>query len=412
MHRSILVLSILTATGCATADPRAITDVTPAMMPLVRGSNAFAWGSYAALDAMGTSGNLFYSPFSIVAAFSMVYGGAEGNTASQLEDAFGIEDESAWHRNMGLLLEDLTGEHHRPYTLHTANRIWAQAGFPFETPFLDLTAETYGASLAEADFVAEAEAVREEINAWVADQTRDRIPELLPEGSVSGDTIMVLANAIYFLADWATQFDADDTWDQSFTRAAGGTVQVPFMHAVTEFGYAEDASVQILEMPYETGDLSMYVILPQDGVDLEGIADLLTVEQVDAWIADLSVCEVDVAFPSFQMDWTLPLVDTLLEMGVTDAFDPGLADFTDIADPVEGNIFIQTAVHKAFVRVDEKGTEAAAATGIVMDLESAEPERPIFEADHPFVYFIRDNLTTSILFLGRMEDPSEAPLED
>jgi len=412
MYRLFPTVLLGIVSGCATADPREITDLTPAMAPLVRGSNAFAWASLGTLDEVAGSGNLFYSPFSIVAAFSMVYGGAEGTTASQLETAFGIEDEAAWHENMGLLLADLSGEHHRPYTLYSANRIWAQVGYPFKKPFLDLTATTYAAGLVEADFDADADAVREEINDWVADQTRDRIPELFGAGSIDSTTIMVLANAIYFLADWATQFDPESTFDQPFRLAGGDTEDVPFMHAAAEFGYAEDASVQVLEMPYEGGDLSMFVVLPQDGVDLDGIADLLTVEQVDAWIADTVVRKVDVAFPTFQMDWTMRLVDVLEAMGVTDAFDPALADFTDIADPVEANLYIPAAVHKAFVRVDEEGTEAAAATGISMSGESADPEMPIFEADHPFVFFIRDNLTTTVLFLGRMADPSKAPLGD
>ncbi len=411
MHRLAPTL-LLCAAGCATADPRAITGLTPAMAPLVHGSNAFAWSSLATLDDVGASGNLFYSPFSITAAFSMVYGGAEAGTATQLEAAFGIEDEAAWHRNMGLLLADLSGEHHRPYTLHTANRIWAQAGYPFKTPFLDLTEETYGAGLVEADFDADAEAVREEINDWVADQTKGRIPELFPSGSLDATTVMVLANAIYFLADWAEQFDPEATRDRPFTLADGSTVSVPLMHATAEYGYTEDERVQVLEMPYETGDLSMYAILPQSDLDLEAIADLLTVDQVDAWIADTSVQEVDVAFPTFQMEWTMPLVDVLLAMGVTDLFDPALADLTGIADGVDGNLYVQQAIHKAFVRVDEEGTEAAAATGVSIGELSAEPEKPSFVADHPFVFFIRDNLTTTILFLGRMEDPSQAPLLD
>ncbi|MBN1335652.1 MAG: serpin family protein [Deltaproteobacteria bacterium] len=409
MHRLAPALLVLAA-GCG-ADPREITGLTPVMEPLVLGNNAFAWGSFATLDEAGVEGNLFYSPFSITAAFSMLYGGAEANTAAQIEAAFGIEDEDAWHENMGRLLADLSGEHHRPYTLYAANRIWAQEGYPFKERYLALTDETYGAGLVEADFDTDPGAVREEINGWVEDQTRGRIEDLFPSGTIDTTTVMVLVNAIYFLADWATQFEADDTYDQAFHLGDGSGVQVPFMHQTAEFGYTEDASVQVLEMPYETGDLSMYVILPQDGEDLAGIADRLTVDQVDAWIADTTVQEVEVAFPTFQMDWEMPLADVVQGMGVTDAFDPILADLSGIADAVLGNLYVQAAVHKAFVRVDEEGTEAAAATGIsVGDLSM--PSGMEFTADRPFVFFIRDNLTRSILFLGRMEDPSKAPLGD
>ena len=415
-HRtaSLAAISLLLAVGCR-PDPREITTVSTELEPIVQGSNTFAWESWQ-VSRDHIEGNMFYSAFSQVAAMSMVYAGAENQTEAELAAALSVPEggEASWHEQLGLLVADLSGEHHRPYTLYSANQLWGQTGYPWEQPFLDITSDQYQAPMEDIDFRADPESARDDINAWVADQTHDRIPELFSQGDINTLTRMVLANAIYFLADWDLPFEEDDTQDRDFTLADSGVVSVPMMSQHEEHDFSDLEGLKVLEMNYESDEVSMVFILPDEADGLESLEDQLSAEQVDEWIDGLSEQEVSVRIPNFQMETEFPIEDVLIDLGVEQAWLEGTADFSGMLDKDVENLWLSRVVHKAFVRVDEEGTEAAAATGAVMSGElSSEPGEPAtFHADHPFIFMIRDRLTGTILFQGRMSDPSEAPLQD
>jgi len=413
-----LVLATLAmgAIACHPADPRLVDGRSDALAPVSTGNNELAWDMLQTVADMD-GGNLFFSPFSMVACLSMVYGGAEGETEAQMAAAMSVPEggEASWHENLGALLADLSGEHYRGYTLYSANRVWGRQGYPFEQGYLDMLDGSYLAPLEEANFAADPEAVRAEINDWVAETTRDRIPELFESGDINGDTVLALVNAIYFMADWATEFDPRDTEDDDFELADGDVVRVPMMHAEATFMAGEQPDgTQVLQLPYDGDELSMVILLPPtaDGIDeLVASLDDGTVTDHLAIVSERE--EFTVELPSFQMEYDLPFEDALGDLGITDAFDPVLADFSGIVDPSDGQIWIGAARHKAFVRVDEQGTEAAAATGISMEDGAAGPdELTAIHVDRPFVYMIQDDLTDTVLFVGLMMDPSAAPLQD
>ncbi len=408
LRLGLLLLLGLTLVACGGAtepsqqrDPRKITALTPALSAVVDGNNAFAWALYDQLAPQGK--NLFFSPFSISAAFGMTYAGARGQTAAEMKKVLRIQlDDAAYHSSFGALLADLTGPHRgRGYQLDVANRLFGQKGFAIGSDFLQLTTDDYDAPLELLDFKGDPDGSRQTINSWVEDQTQNRIKDLLQPGFVTPDTRLVLANAIYFKARWAARFDPADTHDASFSRLDGSTVQAPMMHNDGAYPFYSGADVSVLELPYQDNELSMIAVLPtaQDG--LPALEASLTAQQVDSWIASLHTTnELDVALPKFTMTQTIPLKQTLIDMGMKLAF----SDQADLSGIAPG-LMITDAAHKAFVKVDEEGTEAAAATAVGVGLTSA---GPMFYADHPFLFLIRDRLTGSILFMGRVDDPTAA----
>ena len=396
-------LALLLSIGCQRQD-REVTEATGDMATVVQGNNQFAVDLYQ----VSGDGNLFFSPFSINAALSMVYAGAEGATEQQIADALGVTiDEAVWHDNMGALFDDLVGQHHRGYTLHGANAFWGQDGAPFLDPFVDVLENSYLAPLQLVDFESASEEARQDINGWVSKQTKGKIEELFKAGDINGFTKFVLANAIYFKADWVDTFDEDLTRDQDFFVTPGQTVRVPLMTQLEAFPYTEDDEVQVLEMPYEDDELAMLIVLPLELDGLDAVEADLSAERLDGWIETLVTEDVDVTMPRFEMRHELPLGDTLEALGVADAFSQGDADFTGIVDAADmnGNYYLHAARHQAYVKVDEKGTEAAAATGFAGG-DDDDAAYPVFIADHPFLYVIRDKLTGAILFMGRVENPS------
>ncbi len=394
---------IVTTSGCR--DGRDITSVDEELAVVIDGNNQFAVDLYQV--AAQEEGNLFFSPFSIVSALSMVYGGAEGDTETEIADVMSVEDEDSWHDNLAALSNDLCGEHNRAYSLYSANQVWGQEGVPFLDGFTTLMDEVYEAPLEEMDFIDDPDGSRKTINHWVEDETQGHIDELLGPNDITIDTRVVLANAIYFKADWADAFDTDDTRDREFTLASGDTVHVPMMTQEADFNLAwyEEDGVSLLEMPYKDDEISMVIVLPDE---IDGLADVeaaLTAAKLDEWIDGLHETERSVFVPTFEMETELPLKEQLETLGMIDAFDVELADFTGIV-PRENmalNYYLAVARHKAYVKVDEKGTEAAAATAFVVNDFTAGSEP--FMADHPFLFLIRDQLTDTILFMGRVEDP-------
>lgn len=372
---------------------------------LVQGNNQFAFDLYAKLAA--EKGNLFFSPYSISTALGMTYAGARGETARQMAETLHFRiPEDRLHVAFAGLIADLnkagtTGG----FELAVANALWAQEGYPFLPACIDLVTKSYHAEARTLDFRNETERARVTINEWVEKQTREKIKDLLEPGVLDSLTRLVLTNAIYFKGDWASQFDKEMTRNEPFILAGGEKVEVPMMHQTTEFKYAENEDVQLLELPYAGDRLAMLVILPKARDSLSKVEMKLTGKHLDAWLPRMRMQEVVVALPKFKLILAFRLDKELLELGMSHALNvpPGSADFSGLDGTRD--LFISAVVHKAFVDVNEEGTEAAAATGVVFRATAVMPSKPIFRADHPFIFAIRDTKTGSILFMGRVMDP-------
>ena len=382
---------------------------------LVNGNSTFAFDLYQALR--GQSGNLFYSPHSISLALSMTYAGAREQTASQMADTLHfLLPEDRLHPAFNALTQELAsrgeatqdrdGERFR---LNIVNAVWGQQGHPFREAFLDVLAESYGAGVRSADFVAAPEESRAAINDWVAGSTEDRIRDLIPPDIINPLTRMVLTNAVYFNASWASPFGEANTRAQPFHLLDGGSVDVPMMRTSEDFGYAAGDGYQAVDLSYVGHDLSMTVVVPDRGRFRE-FEDSLDADLAERIIADLWFRYVTLDLPRFEFESQFRLGETLKSMGMPDAFDSAASDFSsmDGRSCLAGDpecLYIREVVHKAFVSVDEAGTEAAAATGVVMQTESA-PQNPVaVTVDRPFIFLIRDQETEAILFVGRVEKP-------
>ena len=380
--------------------------------------NAFAADLYRQLagEKSKQKGNLFFSPFSIEVALAMTSAGARGKTLDEMEKVLHLPKEP--HAGLGDLSHRLswTGPYAsrliRPYELSIANAIWAQQGYPWTKDFLDLSSKHYGAGTVEVDF-GKSEAARKTINEWVEERTKDRIKELIGPDVIDGLTRMVLTNAIYFKSNWLYQFDKKNTKDAAFTRDDGTKADVPLMHQTAKLNYGEmnvfvlreGEKAQVLELPYAGKELSMLVLLPtgRDG----------GVHRLARWLTDktlenvkLKETEVKVWLPRFKMESEFSLKDTLMEMGMKSAFTS--ADFTGMAAlPKSKELYLSHVLHKAFVDVNEEGTEAAAATAVVVKGKKEPPKPTEFRADRPFVFVIRDNATGAALFMGRYMGPTK-----
>ena len=385
-----------------------MSDEKSAGRAVVKGNNAFALDLYAKLSAR--DGNLFFSPYSISTALAMTYAGARGDTAKQMAKALHLgPNGKPLHDAFGELVSYLNAAGKKKgYQLSVANALWAQKGYRFLDDYLTLVTGTYEAGLSNLDFAKATEAARKTINKWVEKKTQDKIKDLFKPGTLNAASRMVLTNAIYFKGDWASQFDKENTNDLPFHLAAPegkpAQVDVPMMLQTAKFKYAETDKLQALELPYGRGDLSMIVLLPRQVDGLGHLEKALSSENLSGWLSKLRKRKVTVFLPKFKMTSEFNLNKTLSSMGMTDAFTDK-ADFSGM----DGTryLFIQAVVHKAFVDVNEEGTEAAAATGIGVGVMMA-PEPPaVFRADHPFVFLIRDKSTDSILFLGRVMNPKD-----
>ena len=402
-RRKFLTASAALAAGAATsrfglAQPATQWD------KLVMGNTAFGMNLYGELK--GEAGNLFLSPFSISTALGMCAAGARGKTLEEMTRVLRLPPEA--HAGFGALVKSLNEEtdpKKRGFTLSTANALWAQKGYPWKPEYKKLVATDYAAGLFDLDFISAAEAARGTINAWVEKETNQKIKDLLPQGTITPDTRLVLTNAIYFKGDWVDPFKKEQTKDLPFTTSGGKTVQAPLMHRVGGYRYAENDSFQTLDLPYNGKRISMTVILPRKADGLAAVEKELTAEKLDATLKTLRFEKtVHVHLPRFKVEKSFTLNKPLIAMGMKSAFMG--ADFSGMHDGKE-QLDITAVVHKAFVDVNEEGTEAAAATGVVVGLTSAgpPPTPKHFKADHPFLFLIRDNKTGSVLFVGRLENP-------
>lgn len=392
-------------------------DVAPSdLAALVAGNSAFAFDLYQLLRT-DADNNLFYSPYSISLALAMTYAGAREATAQQMADTlhFALPPERL-HPTFNALDLDLTGrgaaepsagqdEEATRFQLHVANAIWGQSGYSFQPAFLDVLAQHYGAGLRTLDFQNAPEAARETINAWVSEQTRERIQDLLPPEAIHALTRLVLTNAIYFNAGWVYPFEEYATQDEPFTLLDGSQVMVPMMNQTERFRYSADNGYQAVELPYHN-NIAMLIVLPDEG-QFAAFEATLDAEQVQAVVDDLSPTDVRLKMPKFAIEAArFSLRDALAAMGMPDAFDPDLADFSGMDGTRE--LFIDNVIHQASITVDEQGTEAAAATAVIVGVTSApmEPPTPVeMTIDRPFVFMIRDTSTGAILFVGRVVNP-------
>jgi serpin B len=409
-RRILIVILALLAVGLVSAGE----EESPVNPALVEGNTAFAFDLYQQIADQ--EGNLFYSPFSISAALAMTYAGARGQTEAEMASTLRFDlPQADLHPAFGALIADLTAvpepasEDETPFTLNIANALWGQDGFPFREDYMALLDASYDTGLEVVDFTADPDGVRETINAWVEDQTEDRIQDLIPDGVINPLTRLVLANAIYFNAGWVYTFEDYATQDEPFTLLDGSTVTVPTMRTQHDFRYAEGEGFQAVELPYEGRDASMLVILPAEG-EFEAFEDTLSAETFAEIVDALDFITVNLAFPRFEYEYTLNLTDTLQAMGMVEPFTEA-ADLTGMFDPdgTGENLFISAVLHKAFVSVDESGTEAAAATAVIVEATSAPLIEEIVEmrVDRPFVFVIRDHVTGAVLFVGRVVNPAE-----
>lgn len=373
---------------------------------LVDGNNAFALDLYQSLRA--ENGNLILSPFSISLALAMTYSGARGETETQMADVLNFSGQEQTHaafNALDLALEDnpLTlDKDQEPMQLSIANSVWAEQTFTFLPDFLDTLSVNYGAGIHLLDFINKPEPSRKEINDWVSNETKDKINNLLPENAVTPNTKMVLVNAIYFKADWLDPFDADDTYDGTFKLLDGSEVTVPMMGQRMDIPYVVGDGYAAAELPYAGESAVMTLLVPDEG-RFEEIESQLSNDLLKEVLASLTIADVMLRIPKFEYESSFSLSDSLAGLGMPLAFDDGQADFSGMTD--QQDLYIGNVIHKAFVAVDEKGTEAAAATAVIMEGATAMQPENMLVLDRPFLFFIRDVETGQILFVGRVLNP-------
>ncbi|KAI1889022.1 hypothetical protein AGOR_G00174780 [Albula goreensis] len=417
-------------------------DLKSAMESLSAANTNFSLNLFKKISDVNKTGNIFYSPFSISSALAMVYLGARGNTATQMSQVLGFTKERKPEASLGLLqqqvqkpqlplglyetlhfhkaeddihagfrklISDLNKEN-APYALSLANRLYGEQSFQFVETFISDTKRHYQAELEPVDFISNAEGARLNINSWVEKQTQEKIKNLLAEGVLDSMTRLVLVNAIYFKGNWEKKFEEARTKEMPFRLNKNESTPVKMMFQKSKFGLAfiPDVNCQILEMPYIGKELSMLIMLPNEMEDnstgLEKLERELTYDNLMEWTRPdmMDIVEVKVSLPKFKMEETYDLKDILVSMGMEDAFNQFRSDFSGMSSSNE--LVLSKVVHKSFVEVNEEGTEAAAATAAIMMMRCA-MITPTFNADHPFLFFIRHNPSQSILFYGRFCSP-------
>jgi len=423
-----LVLACTFFAGCIASDDDPATIPTPTQTPaatpvvtpapsestdaVAEANTKFAYDLYHTLksDEQYADENIFFSPYSISTALALTYEGAKGTTADEIRSVFHFPENDAVRQNG---YRDLISDLNSPdaaYSLNTANALWAEKTYKFLPAYTKTAEQSYAAEVRNMDFLTAPDASRQTINQWVESQTKDRIQNILPEGAISPLTRLVITNAIYFKGTWALEFDKNETHSAEFRNERGASVTADMMYRNDKnarYGYAETDGMQLLRMPYkhESGKaLSMLVLLPKDG-KITTAETALGTKGLDDAVASMQTKQVEVSFPKFTLETTYSLSNTLRDMGMSTAFGSG-ADLSGMDGT--HNLFISSVTHKAFVDVNEEGTEAAAATAVGVSLSSMPVEEivPVFRADHPFVFQITDDETGMLLFMGRVADPT------
>lgn len=404
---SLALLSAAVLLACAASPGGEPAVNEEAVREVCSGFNAFATDLYR--EVADKPGNVVLSPASVAIALGMVHAGAEGETADEIAGALHVgRPVNDLHAAIGEILR----RWNRPegYELSVANRLFGDGGVPFAKRYLDVTRRSFDAPLETMDFRGDPGGSRQRINGWVEEQTRRKIRDLLSEGAVTPLTRLVLVNAVYFKAQWVEPFPEAATAEAEF-RAPAGPKRVPMMNAVATYRYAASPAerVRLLDIPYRGRAFAMTIVLPDDVEGLGALEGRLDAKRLGSWIEAMAGERVRLRLPKFKIEMVEPLTLSrpLRALGVERAFDPATADLGAMATSGE-RLFVSEGFHKAFIEIDEKGTEAAAATALGIRATSAPPQRdPVpFVVDRPFLYLIRDTRTGAILFLGRVEDPS------
>lgn len=384
------------------------------LQPLVASNTAFALNLYGQLAT--NQGNLFFSPYSISTCLAMTYAGARGETATQMAQVMGFgTNQPQFAALFGTLQAELAAtQQTNALELNTANALWTQEGFPFLPAFLETATNQYQASINQVDFETEASAATQDINNWVAQQTQNKIQNILASGSITARTRLVLVNAIYFLGAWTQAFAVSNTVNQPFYLSSNSQVEVPLMYRPSPifqggvgmaFHYMKGSNFQALELPYASNQVSMVILLPAQVEGWRQLEQQLSPAFLSGVLAQMSPQFLDVFLPRFALESSFELTETLGGMGMPDAFAPDAADFSGIDGAKD--LYLSKVLHKAWGAVNEAGTEAAAATVIVALPTVCEPLL-VFRADHPFIFLIRDTQSGSLLFLGRFADPGQS----
>ena len=390
------------------------TSTAADVAAVVNGNNQFAYDLYGTLSQTNTA-NMVFSPYSISTALAMTYAGAAGQTATEMAQTMHFTlPESQLAPAMGQLIGETSSQGGTNYQLSVANRLWGQTGFPFLASFVNTTSADYQAPLTQLNFAGNADAARQTINTWTANQTSQKIQNLLPPGSISSSTALVLTNAVYFKGQWQNAFDPKLTQAESFYLSSGSLESVPMMHQEGTFKYAAFQNYSILDLPYAGGDISMLAILPSQTSSLTAVEKSLNPQALTRDESELTNTQVELGLPKFSLTSQFNLGGTLASMGMPSAFDPHRANFSGMIAAVP--LHINKVIHEASISVDEQGTEASGATGVVMGVPTMvgipidSPPPAVFDVDRPFDFVLRDDKTGSILFMGRVSDPGGTPI--
>jgi serpin B len=397
---------ITTTTTLTTTLPASSTTMPTnpdAASDIVEANNRFAFDLYSQYKS--DEGNVFFSPYSISSALAMTYEGAKGKTAEEIKAVFHFPESSVMRSGFAAANAEINKKD-KKYELRSANALWAQKDYSFLPEYFNVVEEYYGGKVTNLDFSEKTEESRLTINKWVEEQTNNKIKDLIPQGAIDSLTRLVLTNAVYFKGTWVKQFNKSRTTEKDFRVGVGKTVRTDMMSMFDErFNYTETDTLQILELPYDGGDLSMIILLPKND-DITSLESSLTAEKLADWRNALQENKIDELYlPKFKFETKYFMADTLKEMGMSTAFSDA-ADFSGMTGIKD--LYISEVVHQAFVEVNEEGTEAAAATAVVMKLTAmpGSQDLTIFNADHPFVFVIQQKSTGNILFIGRVSDPT------
>ncbi len=401
---SLLLLTFLFACNQAENEPQ-VTNLTPneKSAKIIAADNQFGFELFKKVNAsLDEPKNTMISPMSVSLALAMVYNGTEGNTKTQMEQM--LHKAGMTPEDINQSYKDLVAaliSHDPKVELSISNAIFYRNTFPVKDAFKTTNQNFYQAEIAGLDFTKTTETLNT-VNGWVNTNTKGKIDKIIEQ--VKAEDIMYLLNAIYFNGEWKYQFDTKVTAAMSFTKEDNAVVQTPTMKIEKPFNYYSHQSFQLLEMPYGSGKYSMLIFLPETGKKTDDVISLLNPENVNDWISKMTEQKKEVFLPKFEFKFDNSLKDELAALGMTDAFDDAKANLSGISEAAQ--LVISEVMHKTYIKVDERGTEAAAVTGITVGVTSM-PVDNSFRADHPFVFAIREKDTQAILFIGKVMDPKQ-----